>query len=222
MAKMTLMFRAAIDGKYPYLPAVQTANGRVEPKTAIYQARKRTFDSGKYYLRLSDDGRQTHEAVGSDPSLAVQRQIERRGQLDAKAAGLHVETPVVQQDDPPKPGLAEVIQKYLVETEGNKSKGTLACYRNTMTLFQQSCKKAYVDEITREDMLGFKKYLRARDKSDLQRYSYNHFLNAAVFLKWAKVKTEIKKSDWPPKNERDPEAYEDKEMLALCKGARSG
>jgi hypothetical protein len=141
MAKVTLMFRAAIDGKYPYLPAVQTANGRLEPNTAIYQGRKRTFEGGRYYLRLCDDGKQTYEAVGSDPSLALQRQIERRGQLDAKAARLHVEASVVQHADPTKPGLAEVIQKYLVETEGNKSKATLACYRNTMTLFQQSCKK---------------------------------------------------------------------------------
>lgn len=89
MATVTIMLRVKLeDGKYPYLPASMSGNGRLEPLAAEYNGRKKTFTAGTYYLRYSDAGKEKYESVGTDASVAVAKRIERATYLDTRSAGL--------------------------------------------------------------------------------------------------------------------------------------
>ena len=235
MAKVTIMLRVKTDdGKYPFLPAIMSSNGRLEPLAALYNGRKKTFAEGTYYLRYTENGKQRYEAVGTDPAIATAKRIERSGYLDARAAGLHVvEAPLPQTHGG---GLAETIETYLAEIRANKKKRTWQAYANSLAFFARSCKKVQVQSIGRTDMLEFKTFLKSQQMG--KRSVYNNFLNVMVFLKWAKVQTGILKNDWPPKPEREPEEYSDAEIeklltaaldeerlilnCFLCSGVRSG
>jgi hypothetical protein len=83
MATVTIMLRVKLeDGKYPYLSASMAGNGRLEPLAAEFNGRRKTFQTGTYYLRYSTGGKRKYESVGPDASVAMARRIERSGYLD--------------------------------------------------------------------------------------------------------------------------------------------
>jgi integrase len=138
--------------------------------------------------------------------------------LEAAAAGV----PVLTAD---KDGckLAHQIAIYLEETEANKSRATWLAYNRSLGLFKESCRRWNVDDVRREDLLAFKTYLRKQNDFG-DRARYNHFLNVAVFFKWAKhplIAMGVRKNDWLPKPERDAEEYSQEEIESLLTAAAS-
>ena len=84
----------------------------------------------------------------------------------------------------------------------------------------ESCKRLNVADVKREDLFHFKTYLKKQEFAG--RTVYNNFLNVCIFLAWAKPPAEglgIKKGDWPPKTERDPEAYTEEAIDRFSKAA---
>jgi integrase len=136
--------------------------------------------------------------------------------LQALARGVEI----AQADEDDKQRLTHQIAVFLAETEANKSPATWAAYNRSLDLFLESCKRLHVSDVKREDLLQFKTYLKKQEFAG--RTIYNHFLNASIFLAWAKHSAEglgIKKGDWPAKVERDPEAYTEEEINKLLKVA---
>jgi integrase len=127
---------------------------------------------------------------------------------------------VAPSDEEQKLRLTSQVGVFLAETEANKSPATWAAYNRSLELFQASCKRLNVSDVKREDLLHFKTYLKKQEFSG--RTIYNNFLNVCIFLAWAKHPAEglgIKKSDWPLKEERDPEAYTEEEIDKFLKAA---
>jgi len=53
---VTVMIRAKLNGKYPYLPEVWNGNGRLKPNVAPVKGNEQKVE-GRYYLRFTQDGR---------------------------------------------------------------------------------------------------------------------------------------------------------------------
>ena len=106
------------------------------------------------------------------------------------------------------------IAEYLEEIEANKSYKTYLAYKNSLeNFFLGSCKKRYLKDVSRPDLLNFKTYMGNQDVSG--RSTFNNFANVMIFLKWAKHKVEIIKKDWPTKTERDADDYTPDEIKIL-------
>jgi integrase len=139
--------------------------------------------------------------------------------LSAATAGLAVkEAEAITEGDT----LKGTITEYLDEIEVNKARKSWLAYKNSLeNFFSDFCKKRFVRDVNRKDMIEFKKYLQ--DKEGVSpRSVYNHFLNTMIFFKWAKHNMEVKggeKGDWPPKPERDADAYTDDEIKKLMRAA---
>jgi integrase len=113
--------------------------------------------------------------------------------------------------------LASKARAYLAEVKANKSIATWRAYSRSLELFLQSCKRLNVADIKREDLLGFKTFLKNDDLGE--RTVYNSFLNVSIFLKWCGHNVGLKKTDWPAKPEREPEEYHADEIENLLKAA---
>jgi hypothetical protein len=50
---VTVMIRAKLNGKYPYLPAVWSGNGRLKPNVAFVNGSEQQVE-GQYYLRFTE------------------------------------------------------------------------------------------------------------------------------------------------------------------------
>jgi integrase len=165
---------------------------------------------GPFYLRVTIDGREQWVSVGDTLDIAREEAKKYQATLEAEANGL-----VVENDSANR--LRTKIEAFNAETKANKAYKTALAYANTLRYFAQSCKRLNVEDIKREDLLTFKTHLRNEKLSE--RSIYNNFLNTMVFLKWCGVNAGVKKNDWPPLPEREPEEYSDEELVALLNAA---
>jgi integrase len=208
---------------------------------SIYNRQKQTSANGKEYIgralafapgqrgAISDacehppfyirDQRGDKQWVRLEARNLAEAKVEAEKQqhiLQALARGVEI----AQSDEDEKLRLTHQVAVFLAETEANKSPATWAAYNRGLVLFLESCKRLNVSDVKREDLLQFKTYLKKQEFSG--RTIYNHFLNVCIFLAWAKHPAKelgIKKGDWPPKIERDPEAYTEEEIDKLLKVA---
>jgi integrase len=122
--------------------------------------------------------------------------------------------------------LAMKINSFLDEVQANKQPKTYQSYANTLAMFRESCRKTDLAQVDRADIIAFKSWLKSKTYDDGSKMSrrtwYKNFLNVSVFFKWAGrsfISMGIKKGDWFPKPERDPEAYTSEELTALFSAA---
>jgi integrase/recombinase XerC len=173
--------------------------------------------TGPFYLRTSIAGKMQWLTAGDTLDDARIEAEKREAKVKAQASGLVVEDGAANR-------LRTKIAAYNAEIQANKARKTALAYANTLSYFTQSCKRTNVVDITREDLLAFKTFLRKEDDHGdrlSDRSVYNNFLNIMIFLKWCNVKPGVKPDDWPPCPEREPEEYRDEEINALLGAALS-
>jgi hypothetical protein len=94
------------------------------------------------------------------------------------------------------PILAAAIETFLDESELTKKPKTLAAYRTALNYFTESCRKLYLEDLERGDLLKFSAFLR--DEKELYpRTVYNKFENVISFLKSQGFRGLVGKNDWP-------------------------
>lgn len=103
------------------------------------------------------------------------------------------------------------IAAYLEEVKPTKKPKTLAAYTTALAYFQESCRKLYVTDIERKDLLKFTAFLRD-EKGQSARSVYNKFENVMTFLEAQKVRDLIGKNDRPRFTEEEPEIYEQEDF----------
>jgi hypothetical protein len=82
--------------------------------------------------------------------------------------------------------------------------------------FTESCRKLYLHEIERHDLLKFAGFLP--DEKELSpRSVYNKFEVVMTFLKANGIRGLAGKNDWPRYTEEEPEMYEQEELYKLFK-----
>ena len=138
MAKVTLFLRVKQDGTCPYYPASVAGNGRIDPLVAVVNGRRKTFDSGLYYLRFTDpDDKQKFTSAGRDPAATRAKQLVKQTELDAEASGVEV----TLTDPTRKKGttLADSIAKYVAFVKDNRRKKTWKFYTNDLRYFANFC-----------------------------------------------------------------------------------
>ena len=168
-----------------------------------------------FYIRYQNGDRQWVRLEARSIEDAKTESQKAREVRDAVRKGIAVVDPVEDQAR-----LTHQVAVFLAETEANKSPATWSAYNRSLELFLESCKRLNVADVKREDLLHFKTYLKKQEFAG--RTVYNNFLNVCIFLAWAKHPAEglgIKKGDWPPKTERDPEAYTEEEIDKFLKAA---
>jgi len=225
MPKVTLMISGKQGGKWRFFRASVGGNGRVEPFVAIVNDRRRTFDNstcGGYFIRYTrPDGKQTYDPAGKDPAAARAKQIAKQAELESKKAGVKVSVEAPHQTKA-QLRLADSIDEYNNFIKDNKRKKTWMAYKNTLAYFARFCHEHGIQALSqlrgrKELILKFPKFVMADGNGECT--AFNNFANLMIFLRWAGIETEIKKSEWPERPERDPEEYSDEELTAMLKVA---
>ncbi|MGC1684131.1 MAG: site-specific integrase [Candidatus Acidiferrales bacterium] len=221
------------NGSWRYCRAAFYSNGKIKPNRCIFGGKEEEHSEGAYYLYH----KKQWILVGAD---ALEAQRQRNARLDAEEFERLRGTAPVQSPNivsiTPRRTLAGAVEEFRNETEANKKHKTYLAYTRSTEYFLQFCRKATIETVDRKDMLNFKIFLKGKGLG--KRSVHNNFLNAMIFLKWAKIEHGVLKRDWPPKPERDPEEYTDEEITKLldtaddderlllssflCSGFRSG
>jgi integrase/recombinase XerD len=209
------------DGKkvWVFCPVVYTSRNQIRPNVVMVGGIEERHEEGVYHLDWRDNGERHRLSVGKDATEAENRRVTQEKEFAARNAGV----PVLAQTDDIRISLTSSIAGYLEEVKLTKKPKTYAAYKLTLEYFAESCKKIYVQDVERGDLLKFAAFLRD-EKSQSPRSVYNKFENVMSFLKAQALKRNKKgiltpagvdKNDWPRFVEEEPEIYEKEELDAL-------
>jgi integrase len=195
---VTLLKQVKLDGVWKRYPVVLNRNGSIKPDYVLVAGKPMHAADGNYVLDWYEGGKRMRQS--RDRKVA---------ELEAASNGL-----TVTNADPTTRLVSDAAEEYLADIEAHKSSKTLAAYRTAITYFRESCKKTYVEDITRRDLLAFKTYL-ADEKEQSDRSVWNKFSAVMGFLKsvgHSGKNIGVVKHDWPEYDEETPEVYEDDEL----------
>ena len=195
-----------------YCPIVLGSNGRIRPDLVLINGRPERHPEGAYYLEWREKGRRIRLSVGKDAQDAAARRQRKEAELNALNNGVSV----LPEPGNGHPLVTAAVAKFLQETELTKKPKTLAAYTTALNYFTGSCRKLYLHEIDRHDLLKFSAFLR-EEKKQSPRSVYNKFETVMTFLKANGIRGLVGKNDWPRYTEEEPEMYEQAELDKLFK-----
>jgi integrase/recombinase XerD len=195
-----------------YCPVVESANGRVKPDMVLVNGRPEKHPEGAYYLEWREKGKRVRLSVGKDAQEAAARRQRKQVELNAVESGVCV----LPENGNGQRSVAAAVASFLEETELTKKPKTLAAYTTALNYFTESCRKMYLHEIERHDLLKFAGFLRDQKKQS-PRSVYNKFETVMAFLKANGIRGLVGKNDWPRYTEEEPEMYEQEELDELFK-----
>jgi integrase/recombinase XerD len=211
-----------------YHEAVIAGNGRIKPGVALVNGQEHKFDDPTYYIEWREQKpegtKRRRRAVGGDAPAAYQAKLRKEAELSAKAHGLSVATPAPVPAEPKatdtgeRRPLAGTIDAWLVRIKDKRKPKTYAAYRVALGYFEESCKRAFVEDITKEDLEDFASFLRDT-KEQSPRSVYNKWEVIMSFLKAHGVRSLVTAEDWPGYTEEVPDVYERAEvdkLFAAC------
>jgi integrase len=148
------------NGKWRRSPAARGKNGRVRPGYALVSNKQIPAHPYTYDLRVHKGRISTYVPVGqcaSDADAERQRREKTASALAVAAdAGLKVDT------EPDRETLRAAASRYIADTESRQAMEAAAQARLVLAEFEAVCRRTYLDEITREDVLRFHEALRKR------------------------------------------------------------
>jgi integrase/recombinase XerD len=184
-----------------YKVPLYDTTGAPKPGRAIINKVETACD-GTYYLDWTEGDKRRRRVVGPDPKEAARERLKLEAVLAAKNNGVEL---AAAKDG--RRTIADAAADFLEDTQLTKKVKTLAAYSVALRYFQESCRKTYVDEVDRRDLLKFCAFLRDK-KEQAPRSVANKFENVMSFLKRNKVRDLIGKNDWPKFVEAEPEIYD--------------
>jgi integrase/recombinase XerD len=193
-----------------YCPVLESANGRVKPDYVLVNGRREQHPEGAYYLEWREKGKRVRLSVGKDAQEAAARRQRKQAELNALSNGVSV----LPESDNGHRSVAAAVSQFLEETELTKKPKTLAAYSIALNYFTESCRKLYLREIERHDLLKFSSFLRD-EKKQSPRSVYNKFETVMAFLKANGIRGLVGRNDWPRYTEEEPEMYEQEELDKL-------
>src|SRR5438270_5432308 len=199
-----------------YCPVVLSPNGRVKPDLVLINGKPEKHVEGAYYLEWREKGKRIRLSVGKDAQDAAARRQRKEAELNALNNGVSL----LPENGNGRRAVSAAVAQFLEETELTKKPKTLAAYNTALNYFTESCRKLYLHEIERYDLLKFAGFLRD-EKKQSPRSVYNKFETVMTFLKANGIRGLVGKNDWPRYTEEEPEMYDPADLDNLFKACDS-
>jgi integrase/recombinase XerD len=203
--RVNVIKHVRVDGHWRYAAVVEQG-GRIIPDVVWVRGAPERHPEGKYVLDWYEGRCRRRRSIGGlekTCEAARAKLIERNAPL---VAGGRLTI-----------GLA--MERYLTRTELHRSRTTFLCYRSILTRFRQSCRKSYVDQIQRENILDFMSHSYGRGLTKVTIYN-----QLTVVLQWLKAFGIVKlmaPTDWPVAVATIRPTYEAYELDAMLRCAKS-
>ena len=188
LQKVSVYIRIRLtDGSQPYCPAIWESKKRLRPHWCLVRGKPEHHPEGVYHVRYRVNGKPVWEkvCVGDDPyeaaDLAVLRQSQLADPHEAASQRLvdeHKPEPV--EAGPAKHRLDDEVETYLSNVAKLAPK-THAAYKLTLDLFQQSCSKVFVHQVSKQDLQVFDSVLLKQGHEDRTRA--NRIQHVITFLR---------------------------------------
>lgn len=217
---VTLMIRFKdADGKWKRREAARGANGRVKPGHVLEEGKARAVQNGAYELRTIVNRQPAYTPVGKRAAEAD----AKRARLERTAAAIEAAKGTDVQVIPAsgRKTLTDTAAAYISDAEGRNANEAAEQARLVSSEFidlMRKKKKAFLDEIDRDDIFNFHTTLRKRGCGD--RTVANKHMRLASWLRNAGM--DPKQIPPMPRYEQTlPDMYSSEQTRALLAAADS-
>ncbi len=194
--------------KWRFAPA-QTTNNKLKMDWVLIDGKPERHPEGTYYIEWYENKKRCRQSVKN--SAEVLEQARRKAiELDAGKAGIEV----AEVDGRDRVRVADAVAAYLKEIEPpQRERKTYIAYKYCLELFQTNCARTYIQDVTREDLLGFIRKLYEMNCGP--RTAYNRAVIVSQLLKANGIQGLLHKRDWPKYVNPIRPVYEPEELKAL-------
>ncbi len=214
--KVSLRLRVRQNGRRKFLKPLLPSNGRCgKVPQALVNGSSEPFPTGVYYLRYTDPatGKRKPEAVGGDLAIALDRKRQRERELAYKKAAKAAGVLLPVENDKSRTKLSDALENFLSRVQLHRSPKTSAEFSYLLDQFREHCPKDYLDQITKDDLLGF--VLGLRKQGLAERTVTNKINRVLCFLKSEGITGLLAPNERPRFDEKVAEAYTEEEIKAL-------
>lgn len=198
-------------GKWQFFPVFKV-NGRPKPELVVIDGKARRSTSGTFYLDWREDGKRRTRPVGTTPREALDA-----WQLQSGIFSGEIEAPEELPAAPSSVTIRAAIDVYLAEVRATKGEATWRAYSGDLTWFETLCRKHYVDQLGRSDVMDI---FAAGRREELNQKTINK--RAIVMLQAMRrsgAQIQLQKGDWPRTVDKQVEIYEREDLtrfFAAC------
>jgi hypothetical protein len=201
--KFQLYKHIKINGNWRYCRAAIYSNGKVKPHVVVVGGQEE-----KHCTRNKNSGIE----AGTDP-LEAQRM---RSKFVDQAEYTAVQPAVVTKGTP----LAQASETYFANLEARALDAkSIRTYRTGVDPFVRTCKKACVEDVSKQDMIDFMGWLRSRCPSGeipIPKRTYSNTVGyVAIFLGEFGVSRLLKKKEYPRYHKKKIVAHPEDELPLL-------
>lgn len=194
--------------------ALFDSRGRVRRDHVVVDGKDETHTEGSYYVEWWEGGQRHREAVGPNAFAAADVAKAKQAELDAVRNGIIPIAPVAEVE-PDRTTLRQALDAYKEYVQYHRSLRTFRTYRPILDSFKEFCRKTYVDEIDRQDLLDFATHLKKEGQQG--KSIYNKLVVLSQVMKQNGRSRLLQASDWPSFVETVRPIYEDVELTNLFK-----
>lgn len=171
----------------------------------------------QYVIRFWENGKLKHQAVASNPDVAISK-LRRRGlELAAKKGGVKV----IEEKDEARRNFRDAIDEYILQSRSLKKHKTYLAYKRSVELYGGSadgkvkgtCHKSSLEDLDRKDVLEFIAAQKASGRS--QRTVANRTENLKTFYLHHDLPWPLKSKDIPTYTEKLVRVYDQQQIKAI-------
>jgi integrase/recombinase XerD len=200
--------------QWRFCPVVTSSNGQVKPDHVLVSGKATIHQEGSYYIEWYERGKRRRQSVGNVAVDAQAAQHRQEQVLAATAAGIEV----VDHTGERRVETADVCADFLDEVLQHRRPKTYHQYKVALGYFQQSCRKKYLVEIDRRDLMNYIVFLR-ETKALSQRTISTKLYVVLQLLKANGISGLIAKRDRPRYVEPEPDVYSPEELDKFFQGS---
>lgn len=214
--KAVLVRLCKTPGGWRRYPAVVAANGRVKAGYVMVDGEQRQYP-GRYQIRTYKGSRMVYQDVGDHAGDAKEAWVKATNLLAAKESAALAGAKV--EEETGRDRIQRKTKEFIKDAEERGALVAADVNRLAMEQFTEATGKTWVDEIRREDILRFHRWLR--DRGNSERTVANKHTSVKSFLLFAGVNAKDKKIMPPtPRYEKTlPTIYTTEQIANVLKVA---
>ncbi len=138
-----------------YCPIILGSDGRIKANWVMVNGRPEKYPEGTYYLGWRAGGKRRRIAVGADAAIAYRRLLRKQRELNAGTKRSFHST-----QNTSRLRICSAVDDFLEDIQLSRQRKTWMGYQLSLRYFQESCRKSFLYEIERKDLLRFASFLR--------------------------------------------------------------
>lgn len=215
MPSVTLLKQIQKDDKWRPATALFDSRGRVRAHWVRVSGTEELHEEGTYFLEWREQGKRRKRAVGADAFIAARLRKEKEADLEARRGTPLVADPPVLAPAAGTPFPA-AVDKYIEYIRAHRALRTFRTYRPVLAEFRDGCRRAFIEDVVRQDLVDFatRSYERGRGKRSV----YNNLVILSQLMKRHGKPKLLEASDWPNYVETVRPIYEEDELRRLFAG----